>query len=249
MPAFLDVQTLPAYAYSNFRRFETGERHVTRTCGEDVLVIIFSGTLRFRENGVPVEVGAGEYYIQRSGLFQQGIEVSEAPFYYYVHFHGAWREDEGISCRGTFAPDARAICAQLDEARSRSASLLETTAVFYRLLMQLRYEQNQTPVRQLAEQIRIRLQKTGADDVSLCTLSHELHFSENYLIRVFKQAYGVTPHAYLVSLRLERAVQLMRYSDLSLERIALESGFGEYVNFFKAYKKAYGTSPRQARRQ
>lgn len=247
MSAFLDVQKLPEYAYSNFRRFEAGERHITRTCKEDVLVMIFSGTLRFEEDGVPIEVHEGEYYIQRSGLFQQGVKESDAPYYYYVHFYGAWREDEGIPCRGTIPPDVMRLSQQMEDLRARRASALEMAAIFYRMLTQLRYEQKRTPVRRLAEEIRARLQRAGAEGASLEMLSQELHFSENYLIRVFKQTYGVTPHAYLISLRLERAAQMMRYSDLSLERIAAECGFGEYANLFKAYKKAYGISPQRAR--
>lgn len=247
MNGYIDTQSLPEYAYSNYRRFEKHEKHVTRHCDEDVLLIVFSGTVRFHEDGVPVQVRAGEYYIQRRGLYQQGVEESDEPFYYYVHFRGEWSTDAGIHCRGTFAPDAVQLAQRLDALRLQGAPRLEMTAAFYQLLLQLRYEQSMPPARRLAEAIRLRLQSAQAGDVSLGALAGELHFSENYLIRVFREIYGQTPHAYLVTLRLGRAAELMRYSDLPLERIALECGFGGYANFFKAYKKAYGVPPSAAR--
>ena len=32
----------------------------------------------------------GEYYIQKSGLFQEGVIPSSDAFYYYIHFHGKY---------------------------------------------------------------------------------------------------------------------------------------------------------------
>ena len=40
-----------------------------------------------------------------------------------------------------------------------------------------------------------------------------------------------------------QAERLIRYSDLSLEAIAAECGFGCYANYFKACKKARGVAP------
>ena len=64
----LSMRKLPTWAYSSFRYFEKHEQHTTRVYKWNVLVMVFEGVLRFRENGNMVEVSAGEYYIQKKGL-------------------------------------------------------------------------------------------------------------------------------------------------------------------------------------
>ena len=77
MEDYLSSQTLPRFLFSHDRVFQPGEKHVTRICSEDVLLLMFSGVLRFVEDGVPVEVHGGEYYIQKRGLLQQGVVPSD----------------------------------------------------------------------------------------------------------------------------------------------------------------------------
>ena len=84
----LNMDQPPKYIYSSFRKFLPGEKHINRICSEDVLVMVFDGVLRFYENGAAVEVGKGEYYVQRSGLVQEGRTASLQPQYYYIHFAG-----------------------------------------------------------------------------------------------------------------------------------------------------------------
>ena len=88
MPEFLDLNRLPEYSHSSFRYFEKHEKHITRVCLQDVLVMIFDGTLRFYENGVPVEVPKGSFYIQKKGIPYDGVVESDEPQYYYIHFLG-----------------------------------------------------------------------------------------------------------------------------------------------------------------
>ena len=101
---YLSGDTIPQYKFSSYRFFDAGERHVKRFCNEDVLLIVFRGTLRFSENGVPKAVRSGEFYIQEKGLYQSGDEVSDSPEYYYVHFVGDITEsDKGyLGIRGGF---------------------------------------------------------------------------------------------------------------------------------------------------
>ena len=69
------------YKCASFRYFDPGERHVTRICKEDVLLLVFEGVLRFSENGVPCEVNASQYYIQNHYTFQTGEYPSSSPRY------------------------------------------------------------------------------------------------------------------------------------------------------------------------
>ena len=94
--------------FSDNRQFLPEERHIDRLCGEDVLLLVRKGVLRFHEDGVLVELHAGEYYIQRAGLYQQGLLPSDAPNYFFVHFHGVFKKAKTAPvCQGPFLNHSR----------------------------------------------------------------------------------------------------------------------------------------------
>lgn len=247
MKEYLDAWVLPQYFHSRDRFFLPGERHVTRVCREDVLVLVRSGVLRFEEERRPVAVGPGEYYIQRRGLYQQGVVPSDQPAYYYIHFRGVWQEEQGILRAGRFSEEAWAVTREMAALEEEGGSLLEKTAAFYRLLALLPCAGQEKSPQALAQRIRELLRLGMEEGAALPALAGQLHFSVNYLIRVFKSAYGITPHQYLTQLRLEQAQRLMARADLSLEQIALACGFGDYAGFYRACRQARGITPREMR--
>lgn len=72
-------------------------------------------------------------------------------------------------------------------------------------------------------------------------------YSANYFSTQFKKETGVAFQRYLCDLRLEFARNLLRYSDLSITEICLESGFNTLAHFSKTFKQKYGASPEQCR--
>ena len=80
------------YKHASLRYFDENEHHVTRFCRHHVLLLVYEGVLRFSEDGVPAEVRAGEYYIQRKDRYQSGEVASDAPKYLYVHFDAEFCE-------------------------------------------------------------------------------------------------------------------------------------------------------------
>ena len=71
------------------KRFEANEFHIIRIYAYSVLILMMRGVLRFREDGREVSVVPGEYYIQREGLFQEGMPMEgEPPVYFYIEFKG-----------------------------------------------------------------------------------------------------------------------------------------------------------------
>ena len=82
----LSFEKMPHYIFSVNRQFEKNEYHMNRIFNESVLILMRKGVLRFNENGVPVQLNAGEYYIQKAGLNQQGVTPSDSPNYFFIHF-------------------------------------------------------------------------------------------------------------------------------------------------------------------
>ena len=57
----IDLNKPITYQYASMRYFSPGERHITRFCMHDVLLMVFDGILRFNEDNTEYEVHAGEY--------------------------------------------------------------------------------------------------------------------------------------------------------------------------------------------
>jgi AraC family transcriptional regulator len=81
-------------------------------------------------------------------------------------------------------------------------------------------------------------------DLSAVARRSPAHFS-----RKFKLAVGESPHAYLVRRRLERASYLMMTSAASLSEIALSAGFSDQAHLCRLFRKAFGQSPANWRRE
>ena len=68
-------------------------------------------------------------------------------------------------------------------------------------------------------------------DIALCDLAQLVGISKHYFIRSFRAATGRTPYAFLVDRRLARAVDALRHSPASIERVAREAGFKSAPGF------------------
>src|SRR5262249_49383566 len=67
--------------------------------------------------------------------------------------------------------------------------------------------------------------------------------SEAHFARSFKQAFGVPPHRYLLTRRIERAAALLRDTDLSITEIAFQTGWESLGTFGRTFRDITGESP------
>ncbi len=67
--------------------------------------------------------------------------------------------------------------------------------------------------------------------------------SEAHFARSFKQAFGVPPHRYLLTRRIERATSLLRDSDTPIIDIALQTGWESLGTFGRTFRDITGESP------
>lgn len=73
--------------------------------------------------------------------------------------------------------------------------------------------------------------------------SRVVGLSKYYLEKVFKKSTGMSPHQYVIQLRVERAKQLLASSSKSIIEIAMELGFFDQSHFTNAFRHFTGTSP------
>lgn len=76
------------------------------------------------------------------------------------------------------------------------------------------------------------------DDLAAAAGLSRAHFS-----REFKRAFGESPHAYLLTRRLERAATLLRTTDRSVADICLSVGLQSIGSFTTSFTRTYGRSP------
>ena len=67
--------------------------------------------------------------------------------------------------------------------------------------------------------------------------------SEAHFARSFKDAFGVPPHRYLLTRRIERAKALLRDTDLAITEIAFQTGWDSLGSFGRTFRDITGESP------
>jgi len=71
--------------------------------------------------------------------------------------------------------------------------------------------------------------------------------SHAHFARSFKEAFGVPPHRYLLTRRLERATALLRDTDLPITAIAFDAGWNSLGTFGRTFRDVTGESPGELR--
>jgi AraC-like DNA-binding protein len=90
---------------------------------------------------------------------------------------------------------------------------------------------------------RLLLNRSYDSPITVEELSREVALSPYYLIRAFRRAYKQTPHQYLVGLRIAKAKELLRNSDLSITEICAAVGFESLGSFSTLFRKVAGIAP------
>lgn len=137
------------------------------------------------------------------------------------------------------------------QAEGKSSALEKQCAVIsaFSRLMAL-HGNKSVPRRQTGgESKAVRLVKEFLRDnldqnVSLEELAGHAGFSRYHLVRVFKKATGISPHAFHTNIRLERACKLL-LEGYSILEAGLMTGFTDQSHFTKKFKQFFGATPGQ----
>jgi AraC-like DNA-binding protein len=81
-------------------------------------------------------------------------------------------------------------------------------------------------------------EEIGVEDMARAAGLSRAHFS-----REFKRAFGESPHAYLLTRRLERAAAMLRTTDRSVSDICFSVGLRSLGSFTTSFARTYGLSP------
>ncbi|MDF3931473.1 AraC family transcriptional regulator [Pseudomonas citronellolis] len=99
-------------------------------------------------------------------------------------------------------------------------------------------------LQRLDEHIRTNLTRR----ITVAELAQVACLSPSHFHAQFKDSVGLTPHQYLLKLRLDAAARLLRESDLALVRVAEECGFSSQSALTTAMRRYLGLTPGALRR-
>lgn len=237
-------------SYFKFRRFDYLHTHsqgsfidFVRPC----IGYVIKGGARFLYKGVMVEAREGDliyiaagtrYYSVWSGtpeISWYSIDFSFAdPYAYYEYPFQILR---------AYPPELWDGMAE--------ATPLRQLSLFYALLDGL-YPRMETEER--SRKIHIDpaihyIEEHYAEDFSVADLAELCHCSESLLYKQFQKALRVSPVVYLQNIRIQRALDLLAHTDLTVEEISTRTGFSSSNYFRTVFRKLTGKSPKELRNQ
>ena len=183
----------------------------------------------------------------------------------WVHFYGKEAScfyDDFLrhSCSFLFRPQSALaftdILQHIYQIHSVKSSLMELyTNRYLTELITLCYTENimenqeKSSIPSKLEQVHDYLDEHYAEKINLEDLSSRFFISKFHLAREYKKRYGVTIGNDLTTKRISHAKSMLRFSEASIESIALDCGFQESGYFIKVFKKAENMTPLEYRKK
>lgn len=88
------------------------------------------------------------------------------------------------------------------------------------------------------------LEKNFRQNISLKELGEEFGMNGFYIIRLFKKAISLTPHQYLLNLKINKSKLLLKQGE-KIVNVALECGFSDQSHFHKTFLAIVATTPKE----
>ena len=87
------------------------------------------------------------------------------------------------------------------------------------------------------------------NDITVEDIAAFCGLNRSYFGKIFKKAVGKTPQEFLLTYRMIKATELLKLTRLSIGDISSAVGYRDQLHFSRAFKKIYGVSPKEWRRQ
>ena len=224
------------------------KRHPTRSISNFELIIVREGKLAMFENQKNFLIQKFQYLVLEPNLQHGGLEDYEPNLsFYWFHFE----LPKGIKSLPKTGHFKRAeIVADLasrllDEQDRVDAPIGACDAMMYLLLIECDIVQdiNQQDPSGLVDQATLFIQRNYKRPISTRDVAENCHCHPDHLGRVFQSRMHISISNYIREHRLRKACSLLRDTNLSIEMVANQSGFGEAHYFRRCFKTSKGSSP------
>jgi AraC-like DNA-binding protein len=225
---------------------------------------ISSGYCNYLNGNKRERIGAGTVVVMNPGDVHACNPIGDGQwgyrmFYIDVPWLSAIQDDPGVSSRRCFVPFSATasrqtelysglnslfeilIDPQVEQLRKQSAAVIFMMAARQAFGTALTYKRPPSLAR-AAEFIR----QHCARSLKLEEICAEVDLSASYLIRSFKQVYGLTPHAYQLNCRIEFCRSRLRQG-WPIADVALAAGFSDQAHLQRVFKRFVAATPGQYR--
>jgi AraC-like DNA-binding protein len=94
---------------------------------------------------------------------------------------------------------------------------------------------------------RDTMDRAFAESLDVAALARVAHVSRAHFSRQFRATFGETPHRYLQRRRVERAMELLRETDLPVTDVCFDVGSNSLGTFSRTFREIVGESPSEYR--
>lgn len=228
---------------------------------QHILIYCIEGKGWFSVNGVRHEVRKEQFFIIEAGQPHIYAASESAPWsIYWIHFTGekshlfksiynkVFNIDETPEAR---LKDRLILFEEIYQNLERGYSIenLEYTSLClwhfiasFRFISQFR-EINKNKKGDIIQAAINFMMKNLNKKLTLEDIAENVHYSPSHFGQIFMKRTGHTPLNYFLQLKIQKACQLLDFSDMKIKEIADELGFYDQYHFSKVFIKMLGESP------
>ena len=129
----------------------------------------------------------------------------------------------------------------------KAGYIVKCRSIFYNIIYNLMVTANDS-ILNLDEYSKLQnairyIHSNYTDNIKIEDLCSVSNYSPTHIRRLFLKFHGISPVKYITKYRIEQAVLLLGYNDLSVTQIAHKVGFNDICYFSKIFKKVTGYTP------
>ena len=229
-----------------------------------MLHYVYSGKGTFICKGKSYDLHAGDFFfISPDNTIQYMADQHNPWAYYWFGFRGDlvqhYLKDTSISSDNP-------VFSQQDDIKDQMSKLIEISLIsenndmlLNACLLEILYQLSQIYPKNREERVESTKNITIAkamsfiknnfdSNIRISDIATHLNIDRSYLHRLFVSETGQSPKQFLTQIRLRKAKNLLKVTDLPVKNIAYSSGFEDYSNFSKSFKNQYGMTALEYRK-
>ena len=129
----------------------------------------------------------------------------------------------------------------------RTAAAAKTLEILARLVGAAAAGRAVPRLQEVVSRARLRLEEDPGGLPVVNEMIEEFDVSRTHFFRIFKEQTGQSPYKHHLQLKIRRAGEMLRDSNLTVKQISIALGFRNPYHFSKLFRTKTGTSPRQYR--
>ena len=232
--------------------------------------IIFSGKGKVSVNNEVKELHSGQIFVTKPGEDTWYVPDDVDPWSYcWMSFGGNKAEDyckeagfeagvNHLDCHVELQRFTELVQRMLDYSELNVANELMRLGILMEFISfvirsGVYLKQNYRNVREYSSDVYVEYALDyihgNYSDITVNEIANHIGIHRSYLTNIFKKKTGQSPQEYLLQYRMNRAKKMLEETDMAVQEIARRVGYDNPLTFSKMYKKVFGVSPRNYRKQ